>query len=118
MVFTLMFANYIFEMPVPVARWLQEDVVTLRFSPLLFGPDPENRGRPEAIDLSGSVVVRDATVPFQFTYRSAQHTHTSREENIARRAYRIWQESGCKHGHDLDDWLLAEQEMLLEHRSR
>jgi hypothetical protein len=37
-------------------------------------------------------------------------------ELIARQAYWLFLERGCAHGHDLDDWLTAERE-LLETRS-
>ena len=30
---------------------------------------------------------------------------------IARRAFEIFCERGCEHGHDLDDWLQAEREV-------
>jgi hypothetical protein len=33
-------------------------------------------------------------------------------EQIAARAYQIYLERGCQHGHDLDDWLQAEYELL------
>jgi hypothetical protein len=33
-------------------------------------------------------------------------------EQIASRAYQIYLERGCQHGHDLDDWLQAEYELL------
>jgi DUF2934 family protein len=28
------------------------------------------------------------------------------------RAYKLWQQSGCKHGNDLEDWLQAQREVL------
>ena len=31
---------------------------------------------------------------------------------IARRAYELFQERGCKHGHDWEDWFRAESELL------
>ncbi len=33
---------------------------------------------------------------------------------IAERAYRIFKNKGCSHGHDLDDWLEAERQVLVE----
>ena len=33
-------------------------------------------------------------------------------EQIAARAYEIYLERGCQHGHDMDDWLQAEYELL------
>ena len=31
---------------------------------------------------------------------------------IAHRAYELYEQEGCCHGHDLDHWLQAEQEVL------
>lgn len=42
--------------------------------------------------------------------------HPVPEEEIALRAYLIWEEHGCTHGHDREDWLQAEEE-LHEHCS-
>ena len=35
------------------------------------------------------------------------------ETEIARRAYELYEQRGCAHGHDVDDWLLAEQQLGL-----
>lgn len=32
-------------------------------------------------------------------------------ERVAIRAYQVWEQRGCRHGFDLDDWLTAEQEL-------
>jgi hypothetical protein len=34
-------------------------------------------------------------------------------DDVARRAYEMFCERGCEHGHDLDDWLQAERELEL-----
>jgi Protein of unknown function (DUF2934) len=34
------------------------------------------------------------------------------EELIRVRAYQFFEERGCEHGHDLEDWLRAEAEIL------
>ena len=34
------------------------------------------------------------------------------EEYIRVRAYEIWERRGCLHGHDIEDWLQAEAEIL------
>jgi hypothetical protein len=39
------------------------------------------------------------------------------ETEIARRAYELYEQRGGAHGHDIDDWLLAERELGLAHRS-
>ena len=31
---------------------------------------------------------------------------------VARRAYEFFVARGCEHGHDIDDWLMAEREFL------
>jgi hypothetical protein len=33
------------------------------------------------------------------------------DRDIARRAFEIFCERGCEHGHDFDDWLQAEREL-------
>jgi len=33
------------------------------------------------------------------------------DSDVARRAYELYLERGSEHGHDLDDWLLAEREL-------
>jgi HSP20 family molecular chaperone IbpA len=33
-------------------------------------------------------------------------------EDVARRAYELFELRGCHHGHDIDDWLRAEAELL------
>ncbi|HEV2136512.1 MAG TPA: DUF2934 domain-containing protein [Terracidiphilus sp.] len=32
-------------------------------------------------------------------------------DEVARLAHRFWAERGCQHGHDLEDWVRAEQEL-------
>ncbi len=39
-------------------------------------------------------------------------TEPHSEEQIRRRAYELYEARGRVHGHDLDDWLRAEQEIL------
>ena len=38
--------------------------------------------------------------------------HQPTQEKIAARAYQIYLERGCQHGHDIDDWLQAEYELM------
>jgi hypothetical protein len=33
------------------------------------------------------------------------------DDDIARRAYELYEERGGEHGHDVDDWLRAEREL-------
>jgi hypothetical protein len=37
---------------------------------------------------------------------------TQREKQIRLRAYALYESRGCEDGHDLDDWLQAEAEIL------
>ena len=37
-------------------------------------------------------------------------------EGIARRAFELYERRGRQHGHDVDDWLLAERELLRHFR--
>ena len=39
-------------------------------------------------------------------------SHLDLEERVRRRAYEIWAERGRQPGHELDDWLQAEQQVL------
>ena len=39
------------------------------------------------------------------------------ETEIASRAYELYEQRGGAHGHDVDDWLLAERELRLARRS-
>lgn len=38
-------------------------------------------------------------------------TNPDRDENIRRRAYELYEARGRQDGHDLDDWILAEEEI-------
>jgi hypothetical protein len=38
----------------------------------------------------------------------------STEQSVRERAYQLYEERGCEHGHDLDDWIRAEAEILGE----
>jgi len=35
----------------------------------------------------------------------------SAEEQIRLRAYQLYEQRGCEHGHDVEDWLMAEREL-------
>lgn len=112
MIFVLMFSNYVFQIMVPSPKSLQGEEVTATLFPFLYGVDPLNPLKPQVLDLSGTQIVKDEFVPFNFGFESMIHKHTSRHENIATRAYFIWQAGGCKHGNDVSDWLLAEEQMI------
>ena len=46
------------------------------------------------------------------TEKPEQGSLDSTEELIRVRAYQLYEERGCEHGHDLEDWLQAEAEIL------
>ena len=39
-------------------------------------------------------------------------THEAKDK-IRIRAHQLWEEAGCLHGHDVDHWLQAEKELLM-----
>lgn len=39
-------------------------------------------------------------------------------DEISRVAYTYWETRGCVDGHDVEDWLMAEQEVLRRHSTR
>lgn len=38
------------------------------------------------------------------------------ESEIRRRAYELWERRGCTDGHEKEDWLVAEQEVVTRHQ--
>ena len=44
---------------------------------------------------------------------SAEQLGDVPETAVARRAYELYEQRGGAHGHDIDDWLLAERELGL-----
>ena len=46
------------------------------------------------------------------TAKPAEGSLELTEELIRVRAYRLYEERGCEHGHDLEDWLQAEAEIV------
>lgn len=54
---------------------------------------------------------RGKDVPSPATTEAAQKFMVwpeDRRERIAAKAYELWEQHGCRHGHDLEDWLEAE----------
>ncbi len=43
---------------------------------------------------------------------------TDPQELIRVRAYELFEQRGCEHGHDMDDWLRAEKEVTTVRTSR
>jgi hypothetical protein len=44
--------------------------------------------------------------------RKEQHEEII-QSTVANRAYELFEQRGCKHGFDLDDWISAEKELLM-----
>lgn len=40
------------------------------------------------------------------------------DEEIALRAHQLWCQQGCPHGHDVDNWLEAQRQLLSEYGNR
>jgi hypothetical protein len=62
---------------------------------------PSQRSRPNAL----------VTTP------AAERPLDVKDIEIARRAYELYEQRGCTHGHDIDDWLLAERDLGLARRT-
>lgn len=110
MVFVFMFGNHVFQVFIPSPESLQNRDFTATFVPFLYGLDDANPLIPEVVDLGGSEIVKNEMVPINFGFESVTSQHTSWHENVATRAYFIWQAGGSRNGNDLSDWYLAEQE--------
>lgn len=52
------------------------------------------------------------------TPETASNFAAPSQDEIALRAHQIWCQQGCPQGHDVDNWLDAEQQVLSEYRSR
>jgi hypothetical protein len=70
--------------------------------------------------MSNSKMSDNSNVKSTFPLRVVQVTPTQRTQRndpeffqcIAKRAFGLWQRRGCIHGFDVDDWILAEKELL------
>jgi hypothetical protein len=40
------------------------------------------------------------------------------QETIASRAFQLFEARGCEHGHDVEDWLAAEEQLRAENTSQ
>ena len=50
-------------------------------------------------------------IPKQDSSGMAEQTSSELEQEIRRRAYKLYEERGRTHGYDMDDWLRAESEI-------
>jgi Protein of unknown function (DUF2934) len=62
----------------------------------------------EALAKLRSAVVTESSGASEVLSASPSH------EEIAERAYQIFLERGAEHGHDVEDWFRAEQELVAE----
>ena len=52
-------------------------------------------------------------IPAGYHERRVIHRHSTEPDEVARRAFELWLQQGCAHGHDFDHWLQAERELEL-----
>jgi hypothetical protein len=45
---------------------------------------------------------------------SSAHHQLAFEQAVSQRAYQIWEDCGCPHGHDAAHWLQAERDVLVK----
>jgi hypothetical protein len=76
----------------------------------------QNLGRLQNSTIGGFTVAkarageRTATAADRAPKSAAQSTNITHRD-VARRAYALYLERGCEHGHDVDDWMQAENEL-------
>jgi hypothetical protein len=56
--------------------------------------------------------VQTAAVPYASAVRSAAAPEACAHSQIQDRAFAIFEKRGSKHGHDLQDWLSAERQVM------
>ncbi len=60
--------------------------------------------------MTTTTAAKPATTEFKAQYRPSH-------DEIAMRAYTIWQNKGCPIGHDADDWFEAERQLIQGQRN-
>jgi hypothetical protein len=55
--------------------------------------------------------LKNAPEPRKRRRRSVKPRHPDRDADVAVAAYFIWENSGCEHGHDLEHWFAAKQQL-------
>jgi DUF2934 family protein len=55
-----------------------------------------------------------ATTSTQTALTVVENHNEASTEAVAARAYQLYIERGCTHGHDLDDWIEAERQIKTE----
>ena len=95
----------------------------MRTSIQVYGRKPVYRASPQSrlyFATSHCIVTDAGGVPCDTKLRVIQRRKPdqgsleSTEQLIREHAYRFFEERGCEHGHDLEDWLRAEAETLAE----
>jgi hypothetical protein len=64
--------------------------------------------KPRKATNSGNGASADPMVP---NHRGAQKQHSLAHDEVARLAHSYWQQRGGQHGHHMEDWFRAEQEL-------
>jgi hypothetical protein len=78
-------------------------------------PAPVTNTKPQA----GGGAARVATAPSQSARQASAPSPGKKsargftQEQIAQRAYQLWEKRGKAHGSDLEDWLEAERELVV-----
>jgi DUF2934 family protein len=65
-----------------------------------------------AEELEGHQVAQHGQSPVMKAATSAAESHPNLEEEIRHRAYELYEARGREDGHDIDDWLSAEVEII------
>jgi Protein of unknown function (DUF2934) len=55
--------------------------------------------------------MREATIMSKNQRNPSNHEETKMQAEIQKRAYELYEERGCRDGHQLEDWIQAEQEV-------
>ena len=69
---------------------------------------PKETNMASTAKISGSTESKQATADVE---QQDRLQHSTREQEIRRRAYEIYLERGAQSGHELEDWLNAEREV-------
>ena len=58
-----------------------------------------------------ATIAENATEPVEVSGQTAGFETDCNQDGIAALAYKLWQERGCPHGSDQEDWFRAEDEL-------
>jgi hypothetical protein len=118
MIFVLAFANYAFQCFISAPKNTQNQAdLEVIVHPFLTGPfNPPII--PETTLLNGTEKVRGEIVKFNIGAQNMTSKKLTWHENVAVRAYTLWEDEGCVHGCDQKHWFEAEQLLCQEAEQR